>query len=683
MKPWLLIVLIVFSLQANAQRAPAGDVNLDHIIEEIFSGAESDLDYSELYEVLLHHLSNPLDLNKATSDQLRSLMLLKEEEVNSFLNYRTQAGPLLAVYELQSVPGWTSTTITRIIPFVTVSLSNTRINGSLFKRIASEKNNYLVVRHERTVEQKKGYASESDSLSKYAGSPDKLYMRYKVSRPNDFSLGLTAEKDPGEPLVWKPASFQPGFDFLSLHFQVMGKGRLENLIVGDFQCQFGQGLQLGSVYGMGKNSETITTIRRSNLGFVPYTSVNESLFLRGLSITWRLTNQIRIHAFGSTKKIDGVIDSSPDNEPIVSSLSGSGLHRTIREIKFQNQVTDLDGGLVLQFRHKRIDAGIIAHQKKYGQTILPRTNAYNQQGWQGNQNTNAGAYFNASWSNLTFFSETAFTVGHGSGIVAGLLGNFTHQLEMAWLYRKFSKDYRAPYANAFSESTSPQNEEGVYWGTKYTFNKIFSVSAYLDIFQFPWLRYRIYRPSEGYEWLLRVNYAPSRSISFFVQVREETKVRNLSDETVLYQPLPGTKKSLWINCDISISEGLTLKSRLQGSEYIQGNKVSRGVAFIQDISFSRGRWSVACRYALFDTDNYDNRQYVYERDVWLTASLPAYDGTGFRNYVLLHYKVSQKIDCWVRWARTRYLDREAIGSGPEQIDGNTRNDTKFQVRIRF
>jgi hypothetical protein len=86
---------------------------------------------------------------------------------------------------------------------------------------------------------------------------------------------------------------------------------------------------------------------------------------------------------------------------------------------------------------------------------------------------------------------------------------------------------------------------------------------------------------------------------------------------------------------------------------------------------------------LFDTDDFDNRLYVYEKDVWLAFTFPAYSGRGVRHFLLLQYRLSEKIDFWVRWAQTRFTDRDIIGSSGEAILGNTRNDVRFQVRIRF
>ncbi len=676
-----LFIILLFAIGAGFAQQPDDRQDiLDQLADELLATAEADISYDELYETLAHLLANPIDLNAVTREQLRAGLILNEGEINSFLEYRDKLGPLLSTLELQAIPLWSPATLRRILPFATVRDPNTKFNKRLLQRIVNEENTYLVARYERTAELKKGYNKGIDSAQRFLGSPDKYYLRFRTSRSNDFSLGFTAEKDPGEPLVWNPSSQQLGLDFLSGHIQVMKKGRVENVILGDYQCQFGQGLQLGSVFGLGKSAETITGIRRSNLGFLPYTSAGESLFLRGIASSFRLTGQIRMHAFLSYQKRDAVLDI---DEPRISSLQNSGLHRTPKEIQSQKSVDDRDAGMVIQFRDQHIDAGIMITEKSLGVALTPNATPYNLFQFTGTSYANAGGYFNLTWANVTLFSEFAHTLGNGTAMTAGILGNLTPKFEMAWLYRHFSSSYFSAYANAFAESSTPQNERGFYWGAKYTLNRRISVTGYLDMFEFPWLRYRIYQPSDGHEWLIRLNYSPSRTVTFFLQAREETKIRNLAQATALYTTLPGVKRNFWASCDFSPTPLIMLKTRIQGSQYDIGEMTTRGVAVVQDVTLRRPRWSVSLRYALFDTDDYENRQYVYEKDVWLATSLPAYEGAGFRNYVLIHYVLSRRTDIWARWSRTRYTDREAIGSGADEIDGNTRNDVKFQVRIRF
>jgi hypothetical protein len=240
------------------------------------------------------------------------------------------------------------------------------------------------------------------------------------------------------------------------------------------------------------------------------------------------------------------------------------------------------------------------------------------------------------------------------------------------------------YGNAFSENSLPQNDQGIYWGWKYAWNKKFSASGYVDLFQFPWLRYRSYVPSNGHEWLLRFNYQPSRNILMFVQAREESKVLNITDENSnQYITGKGVKRNYWINCHYGLSQHVKLKTRAQLSTFAIGGVSTKGLALVQDISVDFGRISFSGRYALFDTDDYDNRQYVYERDVWLAYSLPAYSGVGVRSYVLAQYTVNKHFSFWVRFSRTRYTDRDEISSGADTIDGDTRHDIRIQSRIKF
>jgi len=677
-KNFLLLIALATVLSAFGQRLQEQTELLDAVADHLLATVDTDMSYDELYEMLTHLMSNPVDLNRVTREQLRAIMLLNEIEIKAFLDYRDDQGQLLDVLELQAIPGWSEETIRRVMPFVTVTHPDALVGKGILKRMAREDNQYLVLRYERTLENKPAYR-EGDTASRYTGNPDRYYLRYRMVRANDFSVGLTAEKDPGENLHWSPANAIYGFDFYSGHLQLMRKGMLENLVIGDFQCQFGQGLQLGSVFGLGKTAQTITGVRRSNLGFLPYMSANESLFLRGLAASLRIADPVRVHFFGSQKMTDAVTEPG---DPAVSSLQNTGLHRTTRELSSRGKVTDRDAGLVLQYRHRGLDAGVIVHKKTRSHQLEPDASPYNIFQFRGDSYSNVGAYANLSWSGVTLFTEFARTIGYGQALTAGLMGNLTSRLEMAWLYRDFDPDFFSTYANALSESAAAQNEQGLYWGAKYSVGRKLIVQGYLDYFRFPWLRYRLYRPSDGTERLLRIDYSPNRSMTFFVQAREEIKGRNSANDGKLYTIVDGTRRQAWISGEFRLPNGITLKARLQGSSYSWDGRITRGIAAIQEATWKGNRWSVTARVALFDTDDYDNRQYAYEKDVWLATSLPAYDGAGIRNYVLVHYSLSRHVDFWFRWARTGYVDRDMIGSGPEEITGNARNDVKFQVRIR-
>jgi hypothetical protein len=670
---------------ASGQLLSRKNVDIDKLIDEILAIQDEDINYEDLYENLLQLYTNQADLNLISAEQLRSLYVLKEQQIQAFLNYREEAGPFLSEYELQNIEGFTPEVINQLLPFVTVQDPAGTIDKSFWRRVLHEKNNFLILRIDRTLEDKKGYLRSTPESSRYSGSPERLYSRFQVRRPGDFSFGFTAEKDAGEQWRWAPAQKQFGPDFLSFHGQVLNKGKIKNLIVGDFQAQFGQGLVLGSAFGIGKNAEAVNTIRRGNLGFLPYTSAYEARYLRGLALTYAVTPNVFVNVMASSQWRDGRIqqDTTSESSELISSFQITGFHRTPSERAGRSTVLEKNLAAVLNYRNKSWDAGLLLHYTHFNVPVQRTPNLYNQYYFEGNQNTNAGFFLNYSWNNFAFFSEGAQTVNHGMGLIAGLLGSVTSTLDVSLLFRKYDRDFITFYSNALSENTTPQNENGIYWGWKYMPSKKYSFTGYVDLFRFPWLRYRSYTLSNGNEWLLRMNYRPSRNITLFAQVREEVKVRNSTSTDNLYRTAPGIRRNYWINADYDVTPSLSLRTRAQFSRYELANTATHGMVLLQDITWRWRNLTLSARYALFDTDDYDNRIYIYERDVWLAFSFPAYYGVGIRNYVLLQYRITKKIDVWLRWAQTRYTDRDRIGSGTETIEGNVKNDFKIQTRIRL
>lgn len=661
------------------------NADFERLVDEIFAIQDEDINYEDLYENLAQLYSNQADLNTITEQQLRSIFVLNEFQIQSFLAYRNEAGPFISIYELQNINGFTEDAIQRLVPFVTVRDAALTFNKSLLNRIAKEKNNYFLLRYDRTLEEKRGYKEDIAPTAKYNGSPDRLYLRFQTRRTGDFSLGFTAEKDAGEQLKWSTDNKQYGPDYISFHAQVLNKGKIKNLILGDYQAQFGQGLVLGSAFGIGKNAEAVTTVRKGNLGFLPYSSVYEARFLRGVAVTYSLTKQLTIHGLISSRWRDGNIkqDTLDGDYDLVSSLQVTGLHRTSVELANRNKVLEKNMAGILNYNYKNLETGALIQYTQFNVQLNPTPSLYNQFYFRGRNHANAGFFLNYHWNNFALFSEVGHSIGKGTGTIMGIVGSITPSFDISVLFRKFDRNFISFYSNALAENTTPQNETGMYWGWKYVINKKYSLSGYFDLFRFPWLRYRVYAPSDGSEWLLRFNYKPTRSIAIFLQAREETKVRNASTDNNLFLTHPGTKRNYWINVDYKVAPHITLKTRAQFSTYSIGGNSSDGMILLQDITWNSGKISISGRYALFDTDDYDNRLYVYEKDVWMAFSFPAYYGIGVRNYLLIQYSISKNSDIWLRWAHVRLTDRDTIGSGSETIEGNIRNDVKFQVRIRL
>jgi len=138
-----------------------------------------------------------------------------------------------------------------------------------------------------------------------------------------------------------------------------------------------------------------------------------------------------------------------------------------------------------------------------------------------------------------------------------------------------------------------------------------------------------------------------------------------------------------INLDYKTTEKMVLRTRVQASSYRQSKATTYGYYIMEEVSFDFSVFKISGRYAIFDTDDYDNRQYAYERDVLYVFSIPALSGRGTRFYLLSQMRINRSTDIWFRYARTKYSDRQVIASGPEQINGNAKSELKFEIRYRF
>jgi hypothetical protein len=93
--------------------------------------------------------------------------------------------------------------------------------------------------------------------------------------------------------------------------------------------------------------------------------------------------------------------------------------------------------------------------------------------------------------------------------------------------------------------------------------------------------------------------------------------------------------------------------------------------------------SFTFRYLLFNVDDFNARIYVYENDVLYAYSIPAFQNRGSRYYLVARYTLSRNLDVYARYAQTIFDNVSIIGSGLEEINGNSRSEIKLSVRLKF
>lgn len=676
-KLFLPLLLLVTSAQAQQDRQEI----IRQVLEVYLENAEEEFDYTEWQTELEYWLDHPMDLNRASAEDLLTLRFLDELEIQAILFHRKNFADFLSVFELQAVEGLELEKSRLLSNFVKVAgeYAVPQLHTRDFYRTGRHE---LFLRYRRILEKEKAY---SPANRKYFGSPDYFYTRYNYRVGSRISYGFTAEKDPGESFF---GSAQPyGFDYWSAHFYVQDVGPLKELAVGDYQLQFGQGLVLWSGLAFSKSASAIN-IARSGRDIHPYRSANENQFLRGAAATIAAGNY-NFTVFASQKRMDGNVigpDTAEDEATAVfSSLSYSGFHRTPNEMAHKDAISETLAGGRMAYNGSSFRGGITGMWSRFSVPFQP-SRLYNKFGFSGDEYWNFAADFKYFFRNLYLFGEVAHGSQNATAGVAGVLASLHPRLDVSLLYRHYPKEYFSLYANPFKEGTSPANENGLYLGLSSNISRNWQLNAYIDQFSSPWLRYLVDAPSRGYEYLVDLKYASRKRFEMYWRYREQQKQRNAPEKTPV-RPLENhTRRVFRYHIKVNASETIALKSRVELSQYeITDREPENGALLYQELRWHRkgSRFTFTGRYTIFDVDGYNSRIYVYENDVLYAFSIPFFQEEGVRWYVLGKYRLNRYAELWLRLAQTSLTNRQTIGNGDGLINAPHRTEVKAQVRLKF
>lgn len=665
------------------------DLNQEDLIESFLQeqDEDTDFDYNDLFEELEYLRRKPFDLNHITAADLELFPFLSAIQKNALLQYLEQFGPLLSIYELQAVPHFYLTTIQQLLPFVNVSQSAIEPLSGQWK---TEGGHQLLMRWSKTLEEKSGFMEDENGESRYLGDRNNLYLRYRFAYSNRLSFGFTAEKDEGE--TFFKGSNKQGFDFYSTHFFLSNpNSRLKTLALGDYAVSMGQGLILFNGFSARKGPQT-TLIKRLGKPLRRYGSVNEVDFFRGAAATYSLHEKLDVTAFFSSKKRDANLDEPDeiiDDVPaanFVTSLQLTGKHRTDTEIADENAIRQNAVGGIIKWKERSWEVALNTLYNSLDKPLNRSSALYSQFYFNGNNLLNTSLDYSATWRNFHFFGETAMSDNGAISTSNGLLASLDQKMDVSLLFRRFPNDYQALNAQPFAETSGGRNETGLYLGVEIRPLKEWTVNAYFDQWEHPWLRFRTDAPGHGQEWLIRLTLRKRRKMEAHVQLRSETKPENVDDETGRFDQIFQRQNFQGrFHLSYRLAKNLEWRTRVYGGFTKIKEEKLNGTALFQDLKYTavKSGFSVSARYVIFDTDDYAIRFYAYENDVLNSFTVPAYYDRGSRFYVLMGFRMRGGIKLEGRIGRTTYTNRESIGSGQDEINGPSKTDVKVQVRWNF
>ncbi len=695
---YCFIVFVIIASKETFSQDPIIKTAIENLNEQ----ADQEFDYTDLLDDFMILKEHPVNINSTESQKLIPLFLLDELLYQNLRQYIDSNGLLLSVNELLLIDGFDIQNIKNLSPFIKAE----KISKPTYPKVSKifkYGRHQVFLRYQRTVQNAEGYNNRSDSVwnnnpnSKYLGNADKYYFKYKFNYSDRISAGLVAEKDAGELFfenIDNPTldslignKINKGFDFYAAHLYIQNFGIVKQAVVGDYHLQFGQGLNMWSSLAFGKSSNALN-VQKYGQGIKPNSSTDENKFMRGAAVKigkahWNIT------AFYSSKKQDASDFTHPEDQEshFLSSLNGTGYHRTINELLKKNAVQVQIFGGRISYIYPKFKIGISASHTQLDKEVLQKPSPYQYFQFKGKTNDIIGGDYEFRLWQMNVYGEFSYQFQGGWAYIGGINAPLSSRFALALLYRNFQKDYTNLFGAAFGENSQNNNEEGFYLGFNFQIAKKLKLNAYTDIFRFPWLKFRVDAPSYGSEYMAQIDYDYSRQVQMYVKLRYKNKLLNSAQNEEFITHLQMQKKySLRYHISYQLHPQFSLKNRIEYQIYETDTEGQQaGFLIYQDIIYKSKNYKLNLigRFALFDVEDYDSRIYAYENDLLYVFSVPAYYNRGIRAYFLASYKISKKFQFWFKIANTWYENRDEISSGLNLIKGSNKTEVRCQLRIKI
>jgi hypothetical protein len=672
MQRFILYIFIPFTpLILKAQAMQSIDT-LDSMKEDpwekmLESSTSTEESPSSLEEPILLE-ENSIDLNTADAEELCRIPGLPNIVASRIIKRRNRT-PFHSIEEVCLIEGVTEETISHLRLYATIRESDTRtsMSGAYRSRVSQE------------IETKKGFR---DGV--YVGSPVKMLNRFHcILGSKEFPIsptfvsiesGILTEKDSGERNIG---------DFVGAFCSITLSPLSTKFIIGNYQVETAEGLVLWRSSAFAKGNDVITPARKNGGGIYPSISSEENSFLQGVAASFQL-GQVQVQVFYSNKSLNATIDSLGH----ISSIDQSGLFRTENELQKMKSTREiLIGYSARAYVMEGLTIGGIAYRTRFANPLILKN---------ANQRSETDFWMhgiNLSYTNdkLDIFSEMALDRTNAVSMLGGITYEPLPLVAIIAVARKYDSEFQSVHGNAFGESNgSVQNETGVYLGVRLRTAEWLTMSLYYDQYTHPHATKIFPSSSIGNEYLTLAECRLKNNIvlTFRFKKKESPVVTDGFDVFDRHVKSVSTRiqENYRLTSDVISSKYIRLRNRIEWITVVfpGKNNSEHGILLSQTIKWKVFRaLTVGIRVAFFETDSYESRLYEYEDDLPHTSSLPPLYGRGIRWYFILRYKIFTKVDISAKYSQTIKDGVHSLGSGLDEIDGNTQSLVSTQLDIRF
>ncbi len=630
MKKIFLLCIVLSGYRAvDAQELPSA---MSNQLEQMAEADESLLsDADGLLLQWQYYRKHPFNINTSRVEEWRELHILNEKEIQQVWHYRQSLGDFISVYELMAVPGLDRGKIRQLLPLVCVRPD--------FVRPSWREGQHLVVLQAAMPLSMTGVQRKDQSS--YLGSPLRLLMRYKFSGAG-WQWGVTGEKDAGEQFF--RGQQQKGFDFYSFHVFRRGKGKLSGWALGDYAISMGQGLIHWQGIGWGKGSVGAPVAKRGAV-LRAYTGTGESRFMRGAAAVVRM-GKWETAVFASVRLLDASLSGDTMG---FSSFITSGYHRTEKELMNKGNLRQQTAGVTAHYELPSLQIGLNAIGHLYNRSLQKRDVPYNLYAQTGDRWYNLSIDHAGTFKNIHYYGEIAVDPQGDLAILQGLLISVGREMDFSFVFRKIAAGYQAPGGQAFTDNTAVTNETGLFGGVSLKPSAGWKLDCYADVFQFPWLKYRVNAPSAGKDFFVQLTYTPSKSTEHYLRFRAQSVEKNFSSIPGMRTEL--TRYTLRCHLALSLTGILQIRQRAEIIWYDPGGPASEtGCAvFVEALLRPKMKpWSLSWRLQYYQTDGYNSRIYAYEQDLPYNYGIPSVYGNGYRWSMVGDYDLSKQFSVALR-----------------------------------
>ena len=632
--------------------------------------AEESQGQEEMLEELsdMQLLQEPIDLNRADRLQLVQSGLFSSFEIEALLQHREQFGNLLAWFELQAIPGYTIERIAALSPYCVVVQGHQR--GSIAYSFKSAQQRFFL-RSSSILQSQQGYkpTRKSAGTSHYLGPRYAMLMRYR-STGKRHSMALNASRDPGE----------LGMDRLGGHLLLRSDGRLQQIVIGDYHIQAGHGLLAQTGFVPGRSAGLAAHYSTGRL--LQGATGNQSFGVyRGLATQYKLHERWHGMFWAFRMRWSARIEPTEDDFEVLG-ISRSGRYRTPTERARRANLPIRGFGTQLQFNYKQGAVQAQFQQVTLDHPLAKQTDGYRLFNPIGHRFLHASVSHRYQHGRWQVYGEMALSQFQHLAILQNVLINLSSNIQTQISYRNYPAAYHNFFANSLRAGSAVNNERGWLWMLALQPQRNIHIDYYLDVYEHPWLRYRVDGPSTGLDQRMQLQYHPDRRSRLSIRMRYSVRERNLPG-THFREPTPYTQWRTTGQWQQQFNESWQLLLRIDKNFFSQAAQQDQAFGLTYRLRWQFGAWRISWQQSHFHAPLFDNRFYISEPDVLYGQGIGMLSGQGTRALLLVQYKYRRGLDFWLRYAHSYFHDREEVGSGLELSAGSLRSDLRFQLQYRF